>query len=524
VLLLILTAVTFGRVVPGEFVLDDLIGVGSPQQVTSVFEIIRQSVTGWGFNTQESSGPPLYRPGSVIPMELARLLFGPDPVAFHVMSIAVHGINGMLVYAILSALFPGATLAVRLIGAAVFVVHPGNVEAVSWISAHNELLMTFFCLVTIRLYLLWRGAWTLPRMILCGFVLVLAVTAKEGAFALLFILAAYEFLRHRQVATGPILTVAAVILVYLIIRQLVIGSTVGTLSMQLNLDKVFLMLLTHLQYLFAPGIQPFSTVTIETPLVSIWHLCLSLTVVLLLHWYSRGSSLLWMLIGWVWILVSLWPAYAIALVEEGYFAGRHSYLASVAVAMMITAVLTERFPEHPKLLGGVSGLVLAGLAMTSIYGTGNWLSNRVVYEQITQVSPSHDGVRLALADAEVPVKAHGILTGMLTRELDTEMRIEVLYRLGMAEAEAGDTVSSGDRFREILSLDTDYSRAWVGLGNLSWMDGRLDEAFTAYIRAFEADPRNYEAAYNAGLAAKNLGRFPESAHWMKIAQDLKSEQ
>jgi len=80
-------------------------------------------------------------------------VFGPEPAVFHASNMVFHGINAILVWLILMRLgLPWAWLA-----AAVFALHPVNVESVAWISERKNVLSGLFALssllLLVRLYL-----------------------------------------------------------------------------------------------------------------------------------------------------------------------------------------------------------------------------------------------------------------------------------------------------------------------------------------------------------------------------------
>ena len=77
-------------------------------------------------------------------------LFGMDPGAHHLMAVAIHAVNACLLLLALNrltgAFWPSAAVA------ALFAVHPMNVEAVAWVAERKSLLSTFFWFLAIALY------------------------------------------------------------------------------------------------------------------------------------------------------------------------------------------------------------------------------------------------------------------------------------------------------------------------------------------------------------------------------------
>ncbi len=113
-----------------------------------------------------------------------------SPAPFHALNLAVHAIAVILVFLIVRRLVPGIWPAA--IGAAVFAVHPTQVEAVAWVSGLRDLLSGTLALLSIWIYL--RAAESIGqartwRLLAATAVFALALLSKPTAVVTPLILA-----------------------------------------------------------------------------------------------------------------------------------------------------------------------------------------------------------------------------------------------------------------------------------------------------------------------------------------------
>jgi hypothetical protein len=99
----------------------------------------------------------------------------PAPLGFHVVNIALHALNAVLLFCIGRRLFGEKP---ALIAALLFALHPMQTEAVAYISGRSSSLMTAFYLAALLAYL--RGThWALSSLLF-----VLALATRETAVTL----------------------------------------------------------------------------------------------------------------------------------------------------------------------------------------------------------------------------------------------------------------------------------------------------------------------------------------------------
>jgi tetratricopeptide (TPR) repeat protein len=95
-----------------------------------------------------------FRPVPFISYAIDANLAGMNPAWFHGMNLAIHLMNGVLVYLLMLHLVGEESERksyLALTAGLIFTLHPLNTEAVMWVSARPDLLCTFFSLITLIL-------------------------------------------------------------------------------------------------------------------------------------------------------------------------------------------------------------------------------------------------------------------------------------------------------------------------------------------------------------------------------------
>ena len=173
-----------------------------------------------------------YRPLMSFGYLLCYQLFGPRPLAFHLVNLLLNLLVVLLMFFVAWRMFNDRLLA--FVAAGLFAVHPIHTESVDWIAAITDIELALFYLLTFWFFLglsKVRGRRLIFSHLLMAVSFALALLAKEPAVTLVVLATLYEHCcREDRKETSPQTklsrygTLWLVALVYLIVRIHFVGG------------------------------------------------------------------------------------------------------------------------------------------------------------------------------------------------------------------------------------------------------------------------------------------------------------
>ena len=185
-LLLVVTVAAYGQVVKHDFVsLDDDI------YVTDNYHV-RAGLTSAGIVLAFSfTDSPYWHPLTWLSHMLDCQLYGVSPSMHHLTNVVLHLANSLLLFLVLYQM-TGALWRSCFV-AALFALHPLNVESVAWVTERKNLLSTFFWLLTMVFYVRYSKKPGLARYLLVVFIFTLGLMAKPMLVTLPFALLLLDY-------------------------------------------------------------------------------------------------------------------------------------------------------------------------------------------------------------------------------------------------------------------------------------------------------------------------------------------
>ena len=490
--------------------------------------------------------------------------FGMDPRGHHVTSILIHTLNAGLLYAVLTYLTGQAIPSFMV--AALFALHPTNIEPVLWAAQRKTLLSTTIALLSIAAYAAYvkHQSWRWYVISLLLFAASLMAKQTFVTLPLLLILLDYWPLRwNPDLPSGPIRwmqsTVTAIVrrlpdkLPFVLLAGL---ASVVTLvsqtdamrpleyySITLRLGNVSLAYVRYLLGLIWPR-----NLSIYYPLhkeaVIWWAVTLAVAVLVLLTAvalrYARNRP--YLLVGWLWFLVSMLPVI-------GWFrwvnrlADRYLYSSAWGV-FGILSWLPAQWLSRPAVRDKRFQLVVAAM-LVSVVGLLGWETHRratrwqsvpsVFQEAIDNSSPNWLAHRvLAELAVENQQFEEGVFHISAALELVDSDSLYVIY--SMAKRGLGDRTAAVDLLNQELAHNPDDALSYSLLAINHWELGNTPLA-DQYRQTAESKlelPGNRNYPRIVGLVVRNCGnvlmyadrpaeaveRFQESAHWSPLDRGL----
>ena len=312
----------------------------------------------WAFTTYDQGN---WHPLTWLSHALDCELFGLNPAGPHYMNVMLHAVNAVLLFLLLLSAtgFRWRSLMV----AALFALHPMNVESVAWAAERKNLLSMLFFLFALHAYVWYTRRPGLRRYAAVAFFFALALLSKPQVIALPFLLVLLDYwplgrigapVVPGQTAQGenvprlssrwlvleklPLLLLSAASAVITMKAQKA-GLAVQTFSRYSLLLRLETGVVSYVRYL-EKALWPSQLVALyphPTRLYPAWQAGAAVVLLLLITAVVlRQRDRRFLAVGWFWFLGSLVPM--IGLVQVGFqaIADRYAYIPFIGLFLMIT--------------------------------------------------------------------------------------------------------------------------------------------------------------------------------------------
>jgi cytochrome c-type biogenesis protein CcmH/NrfG len=360
-------------------------------------------------------------------------LFGLDAAGHHFTSLLLHGINAVILFLLLFRIT--GKIGRSLMVAALFGLHPINIESVAWVAERKTVLSMLFLLLALGAYLWYARKPDIGRHCCVDALFALALAAKPMAVTFPFILLLMDYwplqrirLQRSKAWQAPPVTLplpqfpplrllveklplfalsAASCAITVIAQRRVAMKTMEAFPLR---DRVVNALFSYVMYLWK-AVWPVRLSVFYAPQgsrLAIWQAALCLVFlagISILVW--RGRSRPYLLFGWLWFLGTLVPMLGIVQVGDQGMADRYAYLPLVGIfiaAVWGLADLAQKNRIEPRWSAAAACAVLLVLSFLTRRQLRYWESSYALFTHSLQVTPDNyvaeDIVGTALLEEE----------------------------------------------------------------------------------------------------------------------------
>ena len=478
-------------------------------------------------------------------------LFGLAPGPHHMVSVALHALNTVLVLCLCRSML-ASTWAAAL-AAALFGLHPLRVESVAWASERKDVLCALFFLAALLAYLRYGRAPSLARYLVVCLATALALLAKPMAVTLPFVLLLLDVWplarldparpwRPTVAGTGqrlwleklPLVVLAAGGALSTWFAQELGGAVTGVQAVPFEL-RIWNALASYGVYLretlWPAGLSvfhPLAAVLEEDPRAALLGPA-ALAALLLLAlaacaWRAR-TRLPWLLVGLCWFLGTLFPALGLKQVGSQAHADRYTYLPLVGVAWILAGTLqalARRSASLQLLARTLAASAVLALGLATRAQVGVWRDTRTLFEHALSLNARNYVAHAALGAYHLekdPARARAHLEQALgVYPLDATARTS----LARLELESGNLAAAE---AELARARRIHDSKWVRyhFGRLRLLQGNSAGAAREFAAALELDPSLVDARFNLGQVLFGLGRKDEARAHFERARELDPE-
>jgi tetratricopeptide (TPR) repeat protein len=448
--------------------------------------------------------------------------------AFHTLNITLHIIATVLMFFLLQRLMKHSLAA--LAGAAIFAVHPLQVEAVAWISGMNNVLAGAFSIAAMLTYVTHAQSSSKQRAkiwyIIATLCLLLALLSKPTAVVVPLLMATIDLLILRREARKIVLAIVPGIVLAAIFaviarfaqpsvqthaQSLPFRGIVALDSLAFYMGKLALPLNLCVDYGRTPAWLANESVRYFSWIVPV-------IVLFIAVWMFRRG---WRfgLAGVVIFAMALLPILGLTPFDFQQYstvADRYAYLAMIGVAVIVAGLVARWRETIP-----MAGAVVIALAATSFVQCGYWNSTLLLLERTAAVNPSslmaNRGFAAMLVDEGRADQARPFAEQAVRSHPDSPDARKNLAAVFMALNDPPDAVK---QYEQALSLRPDDAAGHYSLAGALAQVGQIDRALEQAQIAVRLDPDDAQAHVNLGTVLSQMGRADAAIDELRLAVAL----
>ena len=469
----------------------------------------------WAFTTYDQAN---WHPLTWLSHALDCELFGLNPAGHHGVNVLLHAANAVLLFLLLQSAtgFRWRSLMV----AALFALHPVNVESVAWAAERKNVLSMLFFLLALHAYFWYARRPGLRRYAVVACCFALGLLCKPQVITFPFLLWLLDYWPLCRIGAPPVAGAAPpgenvprlsggwLVLEKLPLLLLSVASAAVTMKAQkaggavqtffqygilLRLETAVISYVGYLGKAFWPS-KLVALYPHPTRLYPAWQVGAAVIVLMLLTVFVvRARDQKCLAVGWFWFLGSFLPMIGLVQVGAQAMADRYAYIPFIGLFLMVTWLAADWAKAHQL---SARWLAIPAISYLLVLGV-------LTYRQVGYW--------------------HDIPSFWLRTLALTENNYVAHDTLGEFLAGQGRTEEAAAHFRAALAIRPDDLPANLNLGTYEHGRGNLPAAIDRYqvVALHAADVGLRATAYgNLGSAYRQMGELIKAKQCYQISLQL----
>ena len=479
-------------------------------------------------------------------------IYGLIPGMHHSVGLIFHIANSLLVFMALK-LMTGALWRSAIV-AALFALHPINVESVAWVAERKNVLSALFWMLTMLTYISYSKQPSFYRYVTIILLFVLGLMAKPVLVTLPFVFLLLDYwplqrLRFRQnktIKSGISVSGFQESSVFRLILEKIpffvfsaVSIYISSLAFQHNKMIIYTesvpmnlrianALVSYISYIkkmiWPDNLAIFYPYPDALPLWQVTGAGLILIgISILVLWMLKSKP--YLAVGWFWYIGTLVPV--IGLAQAGLWpamADRYAYMPLIGLFILLAWGAGDIASKlhYKKILPAVIAGILLIFAITTWGQVRYWSSSAALFKHALDVTGVKNYIahyKLGDALAEEGRNAEAIKHYCEALRTKSKYWPGIYLNLGVALMAVDKIDESIDNFSRAIQIKPDFAEAHNNMGIALEKHGKLTEAISHYREALRIKPDYAEAHNNMGIALEKQGNFSEAiSHYFEALQ------
>ncbi|HEX7042327.1 MAG TPA: tetratricopeptide repeat protein [Patescibacteria group bacterium] len=446
-----------------------------------------------------------YRAFIAIYFTFFHTFFGNNAFFYHIAQLTIHITNTILIFYFLKKFF---RVPISFFLSLLFLIHPMQVESVSYIASSDNPLFTLFGLIA--LILSTKEELSYKQTILIFLLLILSIMSKETGIFFTFLVVIYRFLFLKKEKIIFLTSGIIVILAYFFLRFFIAGvyfskvllAPISRLSFTERLLNIPSILLYYIKTLLFPvnlAIIQYWTVTKIN--FSNFYLPLFIDIFLILlllilgfFVYKKQKQMFGLLIFFVvWIILGF-GIYSQIFALNMTVADRWFYFPFIGILGILGIVLNifkDFITKHKKIFITFTIIILFLFSIRTVIRNSNWQNPIMLYTHDIKVMDNFElentlGGELNSAGDRSEAFIH------FKKSVKLFPHVTNLFNLGLSYEQKSDYKNAEKYYQKAFNSDT--------LGSVPYPHKKLEIIYVRYsLVTLQTDPKSALGIINEGL-------------------------